>query len=225
MKNLRTAVIGVGAMGQHHARIYSEFINLIAVVDMNEKVGSSIARKFSTDYFSDYRSILDKVDAVTIAVPTNAHYEVAKDFIESKVNVLVEKPLAQDSLTASKIIDLAEKHNVVLSVGHIERHNEVIKYAKNQLLAGHWGEIRHISARRFSLFPARITDVGVIFDIGIHDIDILSHIAGHNPISVSATGKSQSKEFEDHAILSLEFNDNCTGICETSWLSLVKFAS
>ena len=115
------------------------------------------------------------------------------------------------------------KNNVVLSVGHIERHNEVVKHAKKNISEGNWGQIYSITARRFSNFPDRIRDVGVLFDLSIHDVDILSHLTGSSVKSVfTMGGKSMNKVHEDHIILSLEFDNGILGLCETNWLTPTK---
>jgi len=222
-KEIRTAVIGVGSMGQNHARIYNDLSNLVAVVDPDEKLGKEVAKKYSTTYFSNYEDILDKVDAVSIAVPTTMHREVAESFASSGVNILVEKPLAQSVKEAQKIVDLASKNGIILAVGHIERHNEVIKYAKEKIIDGSWGQIYSISARRFSSFPDRIRDVGVVFDLTIHDVDILSYLIDSSVTSVSAIGGNfHNKIHEDHVILSLEYSNGVLGLCETNWSTPTK---
>ena len=114
---IRTGVIGVGSMGQNHARIYNDISNLIAVSDPNEKQGREVAQRFGVDWYGDYREMLDKIDAVSIAVPTTLHKVVAKDVSKAGVNLLVEKPLAGNSEDAKDIISFAESNNVVLAVG------------------------------------------------------------------------------------------------------------
>jgi len=221
--NMRTGVIGIGSMGQNHARIYSEISNLVGVSDLDEKQGNEIAKKYGTAYFPNFKDMVGKVDAVSIAVPTTFHYSIAKEFADSGVHILVEKPLAPSSDEAKKIIDVSNANGIVLSVGHIERHNEVIKYAKKSLQEGKWGNLISLSARRFSSFPSRIRDVGVVFDLTIHDVDILSHLANSKISSIFAYGGNfMNQDYEDHVVLSMKFNNEVVGLCETNWLTPIK---
>ena len=125
-KNLNTGVIGVGSMGQNHARIYSEISNLVAVSDPNKEQGLKIAKKFGAKWYENYEDLLSKVDAVSISVPTFLHKDIAEKVAAAQVHILVEKPLASNKKEAERIIEISKKHNVVLGVGHVERHNPVI---------------------------------------------------------------------------------------------------
>ena len=226
MKNLsdvKTGVIGVGSMGQNHARIYNEISNLVAVADPNQEQGKLIAEKFGVVWYKDYNEILDIVDAVSIAVPTAFHRQVAEDCAKKNVHILVEKPLAGNAVQAQEIINLARENNVVLSVGHVERHNAVVAHAKENIVNGNWGEILTISARRFSNFPARIHDVGVLFDLTIHDVDVICHLINDDVESVYALGgKSKNEIHEDHVALLMHFKGGQIGLCETNWLTPMK---
>ena len=118
---------------------------------------------------------------------------------------------------------LAEENSVTLAVGHIERHNVVVQHAKKCLDRGEWGEILSLSASRFSNYPSRIADVGVLFDLTIHDIDVLSHLSGSKALSVSTTGGYfRSDKYEDHVNLSITFSDGKIGLCQTNWLTPMK---
>ena len=222
-KKIRTAVIGVGSMGQHHARIYSEISTLVGVVDFDLEQGNMVAKKYGVSFFPEITKILGKVDAASIVVPTKYHMEVAKELIENGVNVLIEKPLALNSSQTSVLCDLVSKSNVKVSVGHIERHNSVIDFVKKNIMEKKWGELLGLSARRFSPYPTRITDVGVIFDISIHDIDILNYLVGSHVNSVYCSGISKvRKDFEDNVNIFLEYNNGVKGLCQTSWLHPCK---
>ena len=188
LKNIKTGVIGVGSMGQNHVRIYDEVSNLIAVSDVDKKQGLRLSKRYNADYFADYADMLGKVDAVTIAVPTIYHEEVVERVANAGVHILVEKPLAPSVSNAKSMLTKAEMANIVLSVGHIERHNPVIKYAKEKILEGEWGKVITMSSKRVSLFPERIKDVGVIFDLGIHDLDIIRYLSGSEVISIKSYG-------------------------------------
>ena len=222
-KKIRTGVIGVGSMGQNHARIYSEISNLVAVSDSNTVQGKKVAEKLGVRFFSNYKDMFEEVDAISIAVPTFLHKEIAEEAMRAKVNILIEKPLSSNYNDAVSIFNKAKDSNVVISVGHIERFNNVIKYARRELRNKKWGEISTIIARRFSPFPTRINDVGVIFDLSIHDVDLINFLMNSSVESVYASGGYfQSQEHEDHVFISMNFSDGKIGVCETSWLSKVK---
>jgi len=138
---LKTGIIGVGSMGQNHARIYNEISNLVAVADPNEVQGRSVAERFGIKWYSDYGEMLDVVDAVTIAVPTVLHRRVAEAAIAKGVHVLVEKPLAGNTNDAEAIVKAANKEGIILAVGHVERHNEVVSKAKELISDGKIGDI------------------------------------------------------------------------------------
>jgi UDP-N-acetylglucosamine 3-dehydrogenase len=167
--------------------------------------------------------MLSDVDAVTISTPTIFHKEVAKKVIDSRVHLLVEKPFADNSEDAKYILELAKDKNITLAVGHIERHNEVIKIARECIQNNEWGNIITISAKRFSSFPDRIRDVGVLFDLTIHDVDVISYLVGQKIKSVFALGgKAKNNTYEDHVILSTQFDNGIIGSCETNWLTPMK---
>ena len=222
-ENMRTGVIGVGSMGRHHARVYNEISNLVAVADPDKEQGESIAAKYGVKYFSNYEEMLDSVDAVSVAVPTKYHLSVCEKVSKSKVHILVEKPLAGTFKDARDLKNLADANGIVLSVGHIERHNSVVKEAKNFIESGLWGKLSTISARRFSSYPVRINDVGVLFDLTIHDVDVVRYLSGSEVKSVYASGGNCiNKEYEDFVCLLMNFENGITGICQTNWLSSNK---
>tara|TARA_B100001250_G_C19809374_1_gene795041 strand:- start:678 stop:1673 length:996 start_codon:yes stop_codon:yes gene_type:complete len=222
-QDIRTGVIGVGSMGQNHARIYSEVSNLVAVSDSDVETGEKIAKRFGVEYYQDYRDLVEKVDAVSLAVPTSYHKNMAVKIASMGKHILVEKPLADDFLGAEEIVKASEKSNIILAVGHIERHNEVVKYAKKCIAEGLWGNILTISARRFSSFPERIHDVGVLFDLTIHDVDVISYLIDDKVCEVFALGgKAKNNIHEDHVVLSMKFENGLIGLCETNWLTPMK---
>jgi len=221
--NLKTGVIGVGSMGQNHARVYSELSDLVAVSDLDEEQGKKVAKKFGVKWYANYEDMLDEVDAVTVAVPTSNHLEVAKKVSSYGVNMLIEKPLAGNYKDGKEIVQLMSASNLVLAVGHIERHNEVVNYSKSIIDSGEWGNILAITARRFSNLPHRIHDVGVMFDLSIHDVDIISYLVGDKVSNIFAMGgKALNKKYEDYVTLSMEFVNGTMGVCETNWLTPMK---
>ena len=221
---VKVGVIGVGSMGQNHARVLAELGDLAAVADPDAKAGGSVANRFSVSYFPDYNGLLaERIDAVTICVPTNLHFKVAMDAIAAGKHLLVEKPLCSTVRDAQRLVKAAREAHVVLGAGHIERHNPVVDSAKRHLEAGTWGDLITAGARRVSNFPDRIRDVGVIMDLAIHDIDVLRYLVGQRVSSVFAVGGRQKHEaFEDHATILLSFTNGVNGYVEANWLTPMK---
>jgi UDP-N-acetylglucosamine 3-dehydrogenase len=222
-KDIRTGVIGIGSMGRNHVRIYNEISNLVAIADPDQAAGQKLANDFEIKWYSDYRDMLNSVDAVSIAVPTTLHKEIAVEVAEARVHMLIEKPIAESPRSAISIIEAAAKSKVVLATGHIERHNPVVRYANNELLKENWGDIITISSKRLSSFPTRIRDVGVVFDLAVHDIDVMKYLARAEVQSVLASGNSSHKNgYIDHAGILLSFSNGIESICEASWLTPMK---
>lgn len=230
--NLRTGVIGVGTMGQHHARVLSEFSNFVAVADTDEEQGRLISKKYDAKYYNNYKDMLSEIDAVSIVVPTIFHKKVASDVIKNGVHALVEKPLAPTIKEAKEIVDLSIDNGVILSVGHIERHNPVVTETYKRIVSGEWGDIVSINAKRVSPLETesflknetrRIEDVGVLYDLSIHDIDIISYFANSRVVLASSMGSSTSTiKHEDNIGILLKFENGITAISEANWLSPVK---
>ncbi len=214
---LRTAVVGVGHMGRHHARIYAEMpdVELVAVCDADQSRAAEIAKKVGTDTVASPGDLLGKVDALTIAVPTVLHAEVACPFLEASVPVLIEKPIAPDSLTAQRIVDLASDRNTVLSVGHSERFNPVV------LAIDRMGvQPKFIETQRVSPFTFRSADIGVVFDMMIHDIDIVLHLVKSHRYTVHAVGVAVLGDHEDVANARVSFDNGCVVNFTASRLAL-----
>ena len=210
-------MIGVGHMGRHHARIYSETpgVELVAVCDTDEARAKGIADKFQAPVVSRSSDLLGKVDAVTIAVPTVHHAEVARPFLQSGVAVLIEKPIAGDRDTARQIVDWAEEGKAVLSVGHSERFNPVV------LAMDRMGvEPKFIETQRVSPFTFRSADVGVVFDMMIHDIDIVLHLVKSRNYKIHAVGVAVLGPHEDVANARVSFDNGCVVNLTASRLAL-----
>lgn len=186
MSKLRTAVIGVGSLGQHHARNYAELVlkgksEFIGVCDSNEEQAITIAEKYICKPFTDWRDLLDdKVDAVSIVTPTETHCEIACAFLEKGVNVLVEKPIARTLEEADKMIETAAKSGAKLMVGHLERFNPAMV-----ALRPHVTQPLYFEIHRVSPFPNRSLDVDVVLDVMIHDLDAIQWLVGED-VKVSA---------------------------------------
>ena len=221
---MRVGVIGVGAMGQNHARVYSEIADVVGIADPDVKAGGAVSNRFNVSYFTDHRSLLkEDLDAVSVCVPTHLHAAVARDVIASGTALLVEKPMAGNVPEAQGIVDAARDARVVLAVGHIERHNPAIAAIKKALDAGQYGDLVTASARRVSSFPGRVRDVGVVMDLGVHDIDIMRYLVGGPIESVFALGgRKMHEKFEDHADILLKFANGVNGFVEVNWLTPMK---
>lgn len=222
-------VIGVGSMGQNHARVYSEIANLIGISDMDKGTCSTLAQKFKTKCYTDYHDLLKNpdLDAVSIATPSSSHLQISLAAIEAGKHLLVEKPLSLSVEDAKKIVDAANQQGLTLAVGHVERYNPIVEVTKNILHSGQFGKLISISSRRVSSFPERIRDVGVIMDLGIHDIDVLRYLVGKKVEGVyalaGATGMtSGAKDMEDHAGILLDFEGGVSGFIEVNWLTPMR---
>jgi len=220
---INVGVVGAGSMGQNHARVYSEVANLVGIADIDERAGRAVAKRLNTSYYSDYRELLSKdVEAVSIATPTKSHYAMAKEFMGAGKHVMVEKPMCSGLEESRELIDLARSAGVVLAVGMIERFNPVVEFAKKAIETGEYGDVITTAARRVSSFPARIKDVGVIMDLGIHDIDIMRYLLGSEAKSVFCLGGMQRHEYEDFANILLSFENEVSGFIEVNWLTPMK---
>jgi len=224
---LKVAVIGVGAMGSNHARVFSEIpeAQLVAVSDSSERTAQHIASRLSVPGYTDFKEMLarEKPDAVSIAVPTALHEEVALAALEEKVHVLIEKPIASTLEAGRRIIAAADSVNRKLMVGHIVRFNPAIQMLKRKLDEGQLGRIFQIVCRRIGPFPDRIQDVGVIVDLAPHDIDIMRYITGNDPMRVYAEIEHRlHTDHEDLLLGVLRFPDNVAGSLEINWLTPTK---
>ncbi len=203
---LKAAVIGVGHLGQHHARILASIpeVELIAVSDARPEQAKIVAERVGTSVVTDYRELLDRVDMVSVAVPTTYHRQVAGAFLERGIPTLIEKPLATTLEEAEQLVALARTHNTVLQVGHIERFNPALTALDGVPLRP-----KYINAERLSTYTFRSTDIGVVLDLMIHDIDL---VLSWNPTpirSVAAVGVSVFGGHEDVANARIEFEDGC----------------
>jgi predicted dehydrogenase len=214
---VRTAVVGAGKMGAIHAKVYDSLpqSELVAVVDADADKAQKLADKYNCPAYSDCTDILDKVDAVTISTPTVTHLNLAKIFIKNKIAVLIEKPLAANVREGKKVVALARKHNVVVAVGHSERCNPVAQAIKRLDI-----EPKFIEANRISPYPFRSTDVGVVLDVMIHDIDIILSLAASKIKRVDAVGVSVVGGEEDICNARIVFESGCIANITASRLGL-----
>jgi predicted dehydrogenase len=211
------AVVGTGHMGRHHVRIYHELPDseLIGIVDANMERATEMAAKFNTRAYPSIEPLLDKVKAVTVAVPTTAHVEMARPFLEKGIAVLIEKPIAPDAASARGLQELARKHNTLLSVGHTERFNPVVRAMDRMKVMP-----RFIETHRISPFTFRSADISVVMDMMIHDIDIVLHLVRAKPIRVDAVGVRVLSKHEDIANARVVFEGGCVANMTASRLAL-----
>ena len=214
--NLRVAVIGVGHLGQHHARILAAMdgVDLVGVVDARHERAQEIAGRYGTTAFTDARELQDGVDAVTVAVPTRMHLDIALPFLERRVAALVEKPLASSLDEADRMIAAAGQHGAVLAVGHTERFNPAVEAAR-PLIANP----RFIEVHRLGTFPERSLDIDVIFDVMIHDLDVLLSIVRSEVASVEAVGVKVLTPRTDIANVRIRFASGCIANLTASRIS------
>jgi predicted dehydrogenase len=213
---LRIAVIGVGHLGQHHARLLSamEDVELVAVVDTRQERANAVAERYGTAAFADAADVMDRVDAVCVATPTVTHVEVALPFIEAGIPALVEKPLAAGLQEADKLVDEAAARGVLLATGHTERFNPAVTAAR-QLVS----EPRFIEIHRLGTFPERSLDIDVIFDLMIHDLDLLRAIVQSPVAAIEAVGVNVLTPRVDIANARLRFESGCIANVTASRIS------
>ena len=224
---IRVAVIGVGSMGQNHARVFAdnEEVELVAVADPNEEQVLKIAGKHHAKAYTDYKEMLDKeeIDAVSIVAPTSLHKEISIQVIKRKKHVLLEKPIATNEKEANEIIICAEENQVNLMIGHIERFNPAVIKLKELLENGDLGEIYKIDIERVGPFPSRITDVGVIVDLSVHDLDIISYLIDATPSRIYAEKQQKlHPTHEDSVTALLNYKNSILAILNINYLSPTK---
>ncbi len=203
-ERLRVAVIGVGHLGEFHVQKYKAIpgVELVGVVDVNRERAREIGERYHVTPFSDHQDILDRVDAVSLAVTTEMHFHVAKDILSKGIHMLIEKPITYDLHDADALIDMAKKQDLVFQVGLVERFNPAIVQMERLL-----NKPVFIEAHRMNLFAKRGLDVDVVLDLMIHDLDIILHIVPSEVSEVHATGMAVITDKTDIASVRLVFED------------------
>ncbi len=206
MQKIRVGVVGVGHLGQHHARIYASLpqCDLVGVVDIDPKVAQKFARQYGSRGFSNYRELFGQVDALSIVVPTVYHYGIAAECLRAGVHLMVEKPITSTVDQAQELITLARQYNCILQVGHIERFNTAVMRLK-QLV----DRPMFIEGHRLGPYDPRVKDVGVVLDLMIHDLDIVLQLANSPVKSVEGTGVGVYGLNEDIANARVHFENGC----------------
>ena len=214
--SLRVAVVGVGYLGRHHARILSNLpgVDLVAVVDTNGPRAQENANANHTRAFVDYRDIIGHVDAVTIAVPTELHHEISIAFLSAGIPVLVEKPMARSLAEADAMVEAAARAGVALAVGHTERFNPAVAAARPMLT-----DPRFIEVHRLGTFPERSLDIDVVFDLMIHDLDVVLSLVDADVESVEAVGVPVLTGRVDIANARIRFANGCIANLTASRIS------
>lgn len=215
----RVGLVGVGYLGQVHARIYAEMpeVELVGVADLDARAAQAIADKYHCSAYTDARQLVDKVDAVSIVVPTVAHLSVARTFLERRVHMLMEKPLASTYAEGLELVELAERAAVVLQVGHLERFNAGVMALAERVV-----DPRFIEVHRLGTFVERATDVDVVIDIMIHDIDIVTALVKSEIKEVAAAGLPVLTPHIDIANARLEFANGAVANVTASRVSNKK---
>ena len=216
---IAAAVVGVGYQGKFHAEKYadSEKSTLVAVVDVDKKRAESVATQLGVAAFTDYRDLLGQVQCISVAVPTRLHYEVASYFLERAVDVLVEKPIAADIQQGRELVDLASAKGLILQVGHLERFNPAIRRLENIIQ-----EPRFVECHRLAPFVERGTDVDVVLDLMIHDIDVIASLVCSTVDRVEAVGVAVLTDKPDIANARITFSNGCIANVTASRVSIKR---
>lgn len=214
--SFRAVVIGVGHLGRQHARILSAIdnVDLVGVVDVDVNRVRSVSSEYGTDVIADIRTVLSNVDGVVVAVPTQDHLSVAVPLLEAGVSVLVEKPIASSSAEADVLLRSAATSGATLAVGHTERHNPAVVAARKLIFAPGFIEVH-----RLSTFQSRSLDIDVVFDVMIHDLDIVLSLVGSEPVSLEAVGIPVLTDRIDIANARLRFESGCIANLTASRIS------
>jgi len=216
---VKVAVLGTGSLGQHHVRIYAELaaaglVELTGIFDTNADTARKIAAKHNVRAFNSVAEAAAAGDALNIATPTSTHFELARGLLAQGKHVLVEKPMTDDIAQAAELVQLARQNNCVLQVGHVERFNPVFKYLETVAT-----QPRFIECHRLSPYPARSTDIGVVLDLMIHDLDVVLAFVKSPVTSVDAVGIPVLSKSEDIANARLRFANNCVANLTASRVS------
>ena len=216
MKKLRVGVVGVGYLGKFHAQKYHQMpdVELVGIVDPDIERAKKIAQENDTTFFQTHSSLFGKVDAISIAAPTPAHFTIAKDFLEQDVDVLIEKPITNLLEDADELIHIAANRNLIIQVGHLERFNPAVVALKGKI-----SQPRFIESHRLSLFQGRCTDVSVVLDLMIHDIDLILNLVQSDLKAVNAAGISVISGNVDIANARLEFSNGAVANVTASRIS------
>ncbi len=216
---VKVAVLGAGSLGKEHVRIYSQLaasqqVDFVGVYDVVTENGRKIAEKYQIRAFSSVAEAAEATEAISIVTPTSTHFELAAQFLQQGKHVLVEKPMTNNAAEAAELVQMAQRHRCILQVGHVERFNPVFTYLQRVAT-----EPRFIETHRLSPYPARSTDIGVVLDLMIHDLDVVLAFVNSNVTSVDAVGIPVLSKSEDIANARLRFANGCVANLTASRVS------
>jgi predicted dehydrogenase len=216
MKVPRVGVVGVGHIGKNHARLYAELAGaqFTAIYDTDRDVAGQYAREFGVKAVSSLEEFAGAVDAASIATPTSTHFEIARELLGRDKHLLIEKPIADNTAHASELAEMAAARGLVLQVGHVERFNPVLSALEKRLT-----NPRFIEAHRLSPYPNRSTDIGVVLDLMIHDLEIILHLVRSPVQTVDAVGVPVLSRGEDIANARIRFENGCVANITSSRIS------
>lgn len=222
MENLRVAVVGLGNMGRHHVRHYSQLngVKLVGVCDIRPEVAMDFARQYTCSGYTDMATLIQEQqpDAISIIAPTSLHFELAKQALQAGCHVLLEKPISATLAEADALVALAGVLNLVFTVGHIERFNPTILALNSLLATGKLGEVMMINAHRASPLPPQIKDANVLLDLAVHDIDLCNALAGSAPTIVAGKSfRAQLTDRDDSAHIFLTY-PNASASININWV-------
>ncbi len=225
---LKAAVIGVGSIGQNHARVYREMdgAQLVGVADSNAGNAAKIGNRLNVPFYTDINKLIEeqKPDMVSVSVPTSLHFDVGMDMIGRGLHVLVEKPITSTLEQAEELVAAAKKQGVMLAVGHIERFNPAVMELRRRLREGMaLGKVYQIHTQRLSPYPSRIQDAGVVIDLASHDIDLMRYLTGEEIIRVyGETLQSINSDREDMFNGLMRFRSGTVGVLNVNWMTPTK---
>ncbi len=216
MSKLRVGVVGVGHIGKNHARLYSELANaeFSAIYDTDAAKAAQLRDEFGVEIATSLEDFAERVDAASVATPTSTHFEVARQLLHAGKHLLIEKPIAENPAHATELAQLAAARELVLQVGHVERFNPVLSALEERLTRP-----RFIEAHRLSPYPNRSTDIGVVLDLMIHDLEIILHLVRSPVQTIDAVGVPVLSRGEDIANARLRFENGCVANITSSRIS------
>lgn len=224
-KSINIAVLGLGYMGKSHVRVLSsmEFVNLVAVCDIDEQKTGKIAKQYKLRSYNNFKKLIaaEKLDAVSVCLPTKLHLSASAFALSRKIAVFVEKPICATVSEGKKLISVAFSEKRPLMVGHIERFNPVVREIKQRIKTGELGKIYQIHTQRVSP-PLDFGETPVSVDLATHDIDIMLYISGQEPERIYAEGLSKLIKNNDSIIAMMRFKNGLVGLIEASWLYPIK---
>jgi len=217
MHKTRVAVVGVGYLGKFHAQKYAQMpdVSLVGVVDSNRELAEQTAADTGSQPFTDYRDLYGKIDAASIVVPTSSHFDISRELLSQDVDLMIEKPITTTLTEADRLIQLAASRGKLIQVGHLERFNSAVVSLKDII-----GKPRFIESHRLSTFKPRATDVSVVLDLMIHDIDIILNMVASEVSHIHAAGIPVVSDHVDIANTRLAFKNGCVANVTASRISL-----